>query len=100
MTIALIVIGVLGVGMVLVAYGTVAENRWGVNFDPVSCPRCNTPLPRHRHPRTTRQALWGGGTCAKCEIEIDKWGREVSLGSKATTSPGKRSQACHQDVSG
>jgi hypothetical protein len=22
--------------------------------------------------------LWGGGTCAKCGTEVDKWGREVN----------------------
>ena len=37
--------------MVLVICGTVVKNRWGINLDPVSCPRCNTPLPQIRRPQ-------------------------------------------------
>jgi hypothetical protein len=73
-----VIFGLLSVGMVLVLYGTIAQNRWGINVGPVSCPRCNTPFPPHRHPQDTRQALWGGGTCANCGTEVDKWGRELS----------------------
>ena len=79
MTIVLVVIlGLLGIGTVLVVYGTIAKNRWGINLDPVSCPKCSTPFTQLRHPQNTRQALWGGGTCAKCGAEVDKWGREVN----------------------
>jgi len=74
----IVILGLLGVGTVLVLFGTVAKNRWGVNFDPVSCPRCSTPLPRLRDPQNIRQAMWGGGTCAECGTEVDKWGREVN----------------------
>jgi hypothetical protein len=80
MTIALVVIfGLLSFGTVLVVYGTIARNKWGVNFDPISCPKCGTPFPRLRHPQSARQVLWGGGTCAKCGTEVDMWGREVNL---------------------
>jgi hypothetical protein len=78
MTSILVIFGLLGIGMVLVIYGTIAKNRWGINLDPVSCPRCNTPFPQIRQPRNIRQALWGGGTCTKCGAEVDKWGREVT----------------------
>jgi disulfide bond formation protein DsbB len=64
--------------MVLVIFGTIAKNRWGINLDPVSCPSCNTQFPQIRQPQSTRQALWGGGTCSKCGTEVDKWGREVT----------------------
>ncbi len=64
--------------MVFVIYGTIAKNRWGINLDPVSCPRCHTPFPQIRKPQNIRQSLWGGGTCVKCEAEVDKWGRELS----------------------
>jgi hypothetical protein len=57
-----ILFGSLGIGMVLVIYGTIARNRWGINTDQVFCPRCKTPLPQIRKPQTLQQALWGGGT--------------------------------------
>ena len=50
----------------LVAYGTIARNRWGINHSAVSCPRCHSPLPTQRQPRSRRQRLWGGWTCAAC----------------------------------
>ena len=73
-----VIFGLLAVGMVLVAYGTVAKNRWGINLrtlDGVSCPRCNSPQPKLRKPRSIRQAMWGGYTCVTYAAEIDKWGR-------------------------
>jgi hypothetical protein len=63
--------------MVLVIYGTITKNRWGINTDQVFCPRCNTPLPRIRKPQTLQEALWGGGSCSACGANIDKWGREL-----------------------
>jgi hypothetical protein len=41
---------VIVVGIVLVIYGTVAENRWGINFSAVSCPSCKAPLPPSERP--------------------------------------------------
>ena len=84
--------GVLSAGMALVLYGTITKTRWGINFDPLSCPRCNTPLPRLRDPQSTRQALWGGGTCAKCGTEFDKWGREVAAPLPGHLPGGGRSE--------
>lgn len=74
-----------GFGSVVVlrgVYGTAVKDRWGFNLAPVICPRCNTPLEKVRKPQSVRQAMWGGGTCAACGTEVDKWGREVPL--KAT----------------
>jgi DNA-directed RNA polymerase subunit RPC12/RpoP len=69
--------GLLGAGTLLVIYGTIAKNKWGLNLRPISCPRCNTPLSMIRRPQNIRQTLWGGWTCSNCGTEVDKWGREV-----------------------
>ncbi len=78
----LVMFGVTGFGVLLVIYGTVTKNSWGINLDPVFCPRCKTPFPAIRTPRNIRQAMWGGGTCQACGLEVDKWGREVRLQKK------------------
>ena len=78
MTALAVIIGVLGVGMALVIYGTVTKNRWGISLEAVSCPRCTTVLPHVRRPRSLHQAIWGGYTCPTCGVEVDKWGREVA----------------------
>jgi len=78
MILFILMFGLLGIGIVLVIWGTVAKNRWGINVDRVSCPRCNTPLPQVRKPQNLRQAMWGGGTCPSCGVEVDKWGRELA----------------------
>jgi hypothetical protein len=77
-----VIFGLLGVGAVLVICGTLTKNRWGINVDPVSCPRCHTPFPEIRKPDNLRQTLWGGGTCLNCGTEVDKWGRELAPPSK------------------
>ena len=41
-----IIFSVLGVGLVLVIYGTIRKNRWGINLEPVNCPRCQRPYHR------------------------------------------------------
>ena len=69
--------GLLLVGLILVAFGTVTKNDWGVNLPPVTCPRRNTVAPAVRVPRSRRQRLWGGCTCEGCGIELDKWARII-----------------------
>jgi len=69
---------ILLVGVLLVAYGTVARNRWGINLQPVNCPCCQANIPQVRTPKSVREALWGGGTCGKCGCRIDKWGRQIT----------------------
>ncbi len=65
------------IGLVLVVYGTLTRNRWGVNVEQVNCPRCQTPVPSVRKPKSLREMLWGGGTCGKCGCEMDKWGNPI-----------------------
>lgn len=72
-------------GVALVAYGTIAKNRWGLNVQKVNCPRCGQPMPVKREPVSRNQRLWGGWTCTTCGCDMDKWGRE----SFSTTPIGK-----------
>jgi hypothetical protein len=69
---------VILLGILLVAFGTVTKNGWGINLEPVNCPACGSPMPQVRQPKSLRQALWGGGTCGKCGCEMDKWGRLIT----------------------
>ena len=66
------------IGILLVVYGTLVQNGWGINLKPVTCPCCNCAMPRVRKPKALREALWGGGTCMKCGCEVDKWGRQIT----------------------
>jgi hypothetical protein len=78
-TFGLVMFSLLAVGGVLVIRDTMRKRgRWGMNFAPVRCPRCGEPAPVVRAPKNSRQALWGGHTCAKCGVEYDKWGHEVT----------------------
>ena len=77
--ILLVMASVLLLGIPLVAFGTIAKNRWGINAKSVNCPACGFPLPRVRQPKSLRQALWGCGTCENCGCEMDKWGRLITL---------------------
>jgi hypothetical protein len=78
-TLLFVLLAVLILGMLLVAFGTIVKNKWGLNFAPVLCPRCGSSLPKERQPRSRRQRLWGGCTCPACGTEVDKWGRELVL---------------------
>lgn len=69
------IVPVFLVGILLVAFGTVTKNSWGINTKPLSCPACGFPVPQVREPNSLRQVLWGGGRCGKCGCEVDKWGR-------------------------
>jgi hypothetical protein len=81
-------------GLVLVVHGSAVRNDWGLNPNPVSCPRCDTQLSQIKIPKSLRQALWGGYTCPNCGCEVDKWGRETAPPTKAF------SMAAHASVSG
>jgi predicted RNA-binding Zn-ribbon protein involved in translation (DUF1610 family) len=72
-------VALLGAGLLLVVYGTVARNRWGINLAKVSCPNCSTPLTgtRTQKTRSLKQAMWGGYRCPVCGAEVDKWGRQA-----------------------
>ena len=69
---------VILLGVLMVAFGTVTKNGWGINREPVNCPACGCPMLQVRQPKSLRQALWGGGTCGKCGCEMDKWGRLIT----------------------
>ena len=73
------IVPVLLIGILLVAFGTVTKNRWGINTKLVNCPACGCPMPQVRQPKSIKQTLWGGGTCGKCGCEMDKWGRLTTL---------------------
>jgi len=67
------------VGMLLVIHGTIFKTRWGINTETqIECPGCHKLRGQIRTPRNLRQALWGGGTCDRCGLEVDKWNRPVS----------------------
>jgi hypothetical protein len=70
-----VTVSALLVGILLVAFGTVTKNQWGMNLESVNCPACGSPMPQVRQPKSLKQALWGGGTCGKCGCQMDKWGR-------------------------
>jgi len=57
--------GVLGVTALFV-FGAKKKLR-------VKCPKCGTPFPSVRIPKSYRQFMWGGWTCAGCREEFDKW---------------------------
>jgi hypothetical protein len=65
-------------GLVLVAYGTLVRNRWGINTHPINCPVCGLKLPKIRRPRSLHEMLWGGCTCEKCGCAMDKWGNRIT----------------------
>jgi len=67
-------------GLVLIVHGSIVKNDWGINLDPVVCPRCNTRLDQTDLSKSFRQRLWGGYTCLKCGSILDKWGREIAPG--------------------
>jgi len=62
----------------LVIHGTIVKNRWGINFQRISCPNCGREMPRVRVPASGSEALWGGNTCPNCQCQMDKWGRRLT----------------------
>jgi len=67
-TLFIVMASLLAVGFVLVIYGTLAKNKWGINAESDSCPRCNTALSHARRPRSLRQSMWGSWTCPNCGV--------------------------------
>lgn len=52
----------------------VPPEKWAINLKPMTCPKCSGPLPMIRKPKTLREVLWGGWTCASCGTKVDKGG--------------------------
>jgi PHP family Zn ribbon phosphoesterase len=73
----LVGIAVLLAGLIFVRSQSNTKGRWGLgSFRGTSCPRCGERLPMIRKPISTKEAMWGGWTCAKCGCKVDKYGRE------------------------
>src|SRR4051812_7482887 len=79
-----------GVWMLLIVYGTIVKNKWGINLYGVVCPDCGVEMSRVRMPNSAKQVLWGGHTCPNCQCEMDKWGRR-----DCTTATTKGSATSH-----
>jgi hypothetical protein len=71
----------LGLWLLLIVFGTIVKNNWGINLRSVACPDCGTGMKRLRLPNSGMQAMWGGYTCPHCECEMDKWGRRAATES-------------------
>jgi transposase-like protein len=41
----------------------------------ITCPSCGEEQPKFRKPANSKQAMWGGFTCAKCGTEMDGRGK-------------------------
>jgi hypothetical protein len=65
-----VTMSILLVGILLVAFGTVTKNGWGINLDPVSCPACGSLMPKVRRPKSLKQAL---GAAAPARSAAAKW---------------------------
>jgi hypothetical protein len=79
LTVLAVVFGLCMIGVLLVIFGTIFKTRWGINFRwSGECPACHNHRNMVRIPRNLRQALWGGGTCTHCGLEVDKWNRPVA----------------------
>jgi transposase-like protein len=50
------------------------KSDMGINLKRVYCPGCGTKQPFIRKPKNSRQAMYGGYTCPKCNTEMDKYG--------------------------
>jgi len=44
-------------------------------------PAVRKVFPKIRWPKSKNMALWGGFSCKHCDIELDKWGREIRVAS-------------------
>jgi hypothetical protein len=77
--IALVVVGALITGVVLMVRDTKRQRGvFGINTSAPVCARCDSPAPMVRAPANFRQFLWGGWTCQRCSLELDKWGRPIA----------------------
>jgi hypothetical protein len=54
------------------------KSKYGLNFKRVYCPVCSAKQPMIRIPKNQNQILYGGNTCSKCQVELDKYGNVIS----------------------
>ncbi len=53
----------MAAGIALVVRDTARRSgRWGINLQPIRCPRCGLFAPAVRIPKSRREAIWGGWT--------------------------------------
>ena len=53
----IVVVSLVLLGILLLAIGTVAKNRWGINLEPVNCAACGSPMPQVRQPKSLREGF-------------------------------------------
>jgi len=53
------------------------KSKMGINLNKVYCPVCNAKQPFMRLPGNGDQFLYGGTTCPKCHIKLDKYGKVI-----------------------
>lgn len=53
------------------------QSTLGINLKRVKCPVCGTPQPMIRMPKNFGHAMYGGTTCPKCGINLDKYGNII-----------------------
>jgi len=76
LAVALIVVGTSMIA--LIVNGSIYKTSRGINFGwSGECPGCYNHRNMIRIPRNFRQFLWGGDTCNRCGLEVDKWNRPL-----------------------
>ena len=73
-SLALTVIGILGLALVLLIFGSLTRSRWAL----VTCPKCGAHVPMFQWPTSINQLLRGGWTCPVCGYHLDRSGRQNS----------------------
>ena len=82
----LFLIFAFGIGAFVFKVVTQSVNKngdLGINFRQIFCPRCGEKAVLLRTPNLIQQAPWGGGACANCACQMDKWGNEISTFSES-----------------
>ncbi|MFC1733352.1 hypothetical protein ACFL6I_23885, partial [candidate division KSB1 bacterium] len=72
----LISLGIIAIIIFAIAFFLL---RWGIiksvkYLKTIKCPKCGAKPPLFRIPKNIKQAFFGGWTCPKCNIDIDRKG--------------------------
>lgn len=65
-----VLISMVALGLILVSRGNIRKSRWGINLNPVNCPRCNRLMPTIRKPTSMSQAC---GAAGRANIAVVRW---------------------------
>lgn len=79
-----ILIGVLA-GKLIQRYWP-ATGKYGIPKTIKPCPSCGASPVLFRKPANRRQLIWGGWTCSKCGLELDRYGEPIKLDKNEPTS--------------